>query len=171
MTLWPPMLVIALAVKLQDGGPALFGHVRVGKDLRHFKMWKFRSMVKDAATIGSFRTAQNDPRITKLGAFLRKSSLDELPQLLNVLKGEMSLIGPRPDTPAQEADYTSEQWLARHKVRPGVAGLAQVMGRSSLSAEQRTAYDLQYAQEASFWLDMKICVKAVGVILHRKGAF
>lgn len=169
LALAPVFIPIGIAVALSSPGPVLFGHTRVGKDGKAFRMFKFRSMVKDAASIGSYQTATNDPRITKVGAFLRRTSLDELPQLINVLIGDMSLIGPRPDTPQQESNYTPEEWHARHRVRPGITGLAQVSGRSNLSHERRIAYDLAYAAHPTLIADIRIVIDTARKVLLREG--
>lgn len=170
LVLAPVFVPISLAVALTSPGPVLFGHTRVGKNGAAFRMFKFRSMVKDASLIGSYQTAANDARITKVGAFLRRTSLDELPQLINVLKGDMSLIGPRPDTPQQEMGYTPEQWVARHRVKPGITGLAQVNGRSNITLEQRTAYDLAYAAAPTLAGDIRIIIDTARKIITREGA-
>ncbi|OYV35801.1 MAG: sugar transferase, partial [Thiomonas sp. 20-64-5] len=133
----PVMLAAALAVWLDSGRPVLFAQQRVGRGTRPFRLYKFRSMVVDAARRGSHSTAQNDPRITRVGRVLRRTSIDELPQLLNVLRGDMSLVGPRPDVPAQRVNYTEEQWTLRHSVRPGITGLAQALYRSLATPQQR----------------------------------
>ena len=120
-------------------------------------MLKFRSMVKNAASIGPYFTSANDPRITRVGRFIRRTSLDELPQLINVLLGDMSLVGPRPDVPAQRSLYTEADWVQRCSVRPGITGLAQALYRSTSTEAQRLEADLRYTREASLWLDLKIC--------------
>jgi lipopolysaccharide/colanic/teichoic acid biosynthesis glycosyltransferase len=113
-------------------------------------------MVKNAAAIGPYFTAADDPRITRVGRFIRRTSLDELPQLLNVLRGDMSLVGPRPDVPAQRTLYTDAEWALRCSVRPGITGLAQALLRSQATEQQRRALDLRYAREHTVWLDLKI---------------
>lgn len=158
LLLSPLLLGVALAVALDSGRPVLFRQTRLGLHGRSFGMLKFRSMAKNAATIGPYFTTDNDPRITRVGRFLRRSSIDELPQLFNVLKGDMSLVGPRPDVPAQRSLYTDEQWAARCAVRPGITGLAQVVNRSAGTQDERLALDLRYAREAGIWLDLKILV-------------
>jgi lipopolysaccharide/colanic/teichoic acid biosynthesis glycosyltransferase len=160
-----PMLAVAVLIALQDGGGPLFRQIRVGRGCRPFEMLKFRSMVVDAEERGGFTTRPGDTRITPLGLFLRRTSIDELPQLINVLKGEMSLIGPRPDVPAQQADYPPGAWRRRHEVRPGLTGLAQASDRSLLAPERRAALDLQYVEEIGIALDLKIVVMTVGQIL------
>lgn len=139
---------------------------RVGLDGRLFKMLKFRSMVTDATEKGEYYTVQNDPRITKLGRFLRKYSLDELPQLMNVLKGEMSLVGPRPDLPIQRQFYTEAEWKLRCSVRPGITGLAQATLRSAATEEERKRCDLEYAQKPSLVFDLKIMLMTVHQVLR-----
>ncbi|MGE0498322.1 MAG: sugar transferase [Ramlibacter sp.] len=156
LLLAPVLALVALAVLLDDGRPVLFRHPRVGRGGREFGMLKFRSMVVNAASIGPWQTASNDPRITRVGRFLRRSSLDELPQLINVLRGDMSLVGPRPDVPAQRPLYTEAQWLQRCSVRPGITGLAQALYRSDCTQAQRVEADLRYTREAGLWLDLKI---------------
>src|SRR6218665_429349 len=138
-------------------GGRVFRAVAAGVHGREFRMYKFRSMVRQAARLGPhFTTGGDDPRITPVGRWLRRTSIDELPQLLNVLKGDMSLVGPRPDLPVQRDLYTEAQWLARCSVRPGITGLAQALYRSEATHEQRLAADLRYAREMSLWLDLQI---------------
>ncbi|MBA4260733.1 MAG: sugar transferase [Comamonadaceae bacterium] len=165
LLLWPLLLGTALAVALESGLPVLLRQNRIGLHGRTFGMFKFRSMVKNAASIGPYFTAANDPRITRVGRFIRRTSLDELPQLLNVLKGDMSLVGPRPDVSAQKELYTAADWAQRCSVRPGITGLAQALYRSDSTEAQRLEADLRYARQASLWLDLKICwwtVKRLG---------
>lgn len=152
----PLLALTALAILLESGRPVLFAQVRLGLGGREFGMLKFRSMVRNAAAIGPYYTAAGDPRITRVGRFIRRTSIDELPQLLNVIKGDMSLVGPRPDVPAQRGLYTDEEWNLRCSVRPGITGLAQAALRSEGTQEQRLALDLRYASEQSCWLDLKI---------------
>jgi lipopolysaccharide/colanic/teichoic acid biosynthesis glycosyltransferase len=152
----PVLVLTALAIVLGEGRPVLFRQNRVGLHGRVFGMFKFRSMVRNAAALGGYATADGDPRITKVGRFIRRTSIDELPQLLNVLIGDMSLVGPRPDVPAQESLYAPADWSQRCSVRPGITGLAQARLRSAASLEQRLALDLQYTREAGLWLDLKI---------------
>lgn len=120
-------------------------------------MYKFRSMVKNASQVGPYFTTDNDPRITRVGRFIRRTSIDELPQVINVLLGDMSLVGPRPDVPVQRSLYTEADWVERCSVRPGITGLAQAMYRSDSTEHQRLEADLRYVREASLWLDLKIC--------------
>jgi lipopolysaccharide/colanic/teichoic acid biosynthesis glycosyltransferase len=156
LLLAPVLLATAAAVAIDSGFPVLFRQVRVGRDGRSFGMYKFRSMVRDAAAIGPFNTSANDPRITRVGRFIRRTSLDELPQLLNVLRGDMSLVGPRPDVPLQRSLYNDQDWALRCSVRPGITGLAQVVLRSEGSEDDRRALDLRYVRERSLALDLKI---------------
>ena len=154
--LFPLMLLTAIAVAAESGRPVLFVQRRIGRGGREFGMFKFRSMVKNAAALGPFHTSSNDPRSTRVGRFIRRTSLDELPQLLNVLKGDMSLVGPRPDVPAQRANYSEADWNERCSVRPGITGLAQARLRSQATPAQRLALDLQYVRECSLALDLRI---------------
>ena len=157
LALAPLLLGAARAIALETGLPVLFRQTRVGLNGREFGMYKFHSMVKNAAQVGPYFTTDNDPRITRVGRFVRRTSIDELPQLINVLKGEMSLVGPRPDVPAQRSLYTPVDWAQRCSVRPGITGLAQALYRSDSTEVQRLDADLRYTREASLWLDLKIC--------------
>ncbi|TXC65462.1 sugar transferase [Piscinibacter aquaticus] len=165
----PLLVAVALGVRLQDGGPSLFGQRRVGLGGREFRMWKFRSMVVDADRLGGYSTAERDPRITPLGRWIRRTSVDELPQVFNVLTGDMSIVGPRPDVPAQRSLYTDEEWQLRHSVRPGITGLAQATLRSEATPEQRKALDLEYARSASLALDLRIILLTVRQVLFKGG--
>lgn len=165
----PLLLATALAIALESGMPVLFRQARLGLGGREFAMYKFRSMVRDAASIGPWHTASDDPRVTRVGRWIRRTSIDELPQLLNVLKGDMSLIGPRPDVPAQRALYSDADWALRCSVRPGITGLAQALLRSDATSEQRLALDLRYAREHSLRLDLEILGLTLGR-LTGKGA-
>lgn len=165
----PVMLAAALAVWLDSGRPVLFAQQRVGRGTQPFRLYKFRSMVVDAAQRGSHSTVQNDPRITRVGRILRRTSVDELPQLFNVLRGDMSLVGPRPDVPAQRSNYTEEQWTLRHRVRPGITGLAQALYRSRATPQQRLQADLDYARNPGLLRDLRILGLTVGQLLRRSG--
>ncbi|RYY99897.1 MAG: sugar transferase [Comamonadaceae bacterium] len=158
----PVLLLAAAAVAAESGRPVLFRQQRVGLGGRRFEMLKFRSMVQDASRIGPWSTSSDDPRITRVGRFLRRSSIDELPQLLNVLRGDMSLVGPRPDVPAQEALYRPEDWALRCSVRPGITGLAQATMRSEATPEQRLAADLEYARGPGLGRDLRILLRTLG---------
>jgi lipopolysaccharide/colanic/teichoic acid biosynthesis glycosyltransferase len=163
------LLLIAGLIYLYDRGPVFFRQTRVGLGGREFGMYKFRSMVVDAEKRGGYATADRDPRITPVGRFIRKTSIDELPQVINVLKGDMSIVGPRPNVPAQLPLYTSEEWRRRHSVRPGITGLAQATFRSAATQEQRTQLDLQYAADLSVKLDMKIIALTFLQVLTKGG--
>jgi lipopolysaccharide/colanic/teichoic acid biosynthesis glycosyltransferase len=176
----PVLALIALLVKLESPGPVLFRQKRVGKDGRPFEVYKFRSMrvvrpeeqtVPDIDDIETFRfrPVNFERRVTDIGRALRACSLDEMPQLLNVLKGDMHLVGPRPDEPEIVASYRPE-YHERFKVKPGVTGLAQVNGRSDLTYQEIMAYDLDYVREQSFARDIRIMLKSLGVVLRREGA-
>lgn len=167
--LLPILLFLALGIRLQDGGPSLFGQLRVGKGGNVFRMWKFRSMIINADRIGGYSTADRDPRITPLGRIIRRTSLDELPQLFNVLTGDMSIVGPRPDVPAQRNLYTEDEWHMRHSVRPGITGLAQSTLRSEATADQRKALDLEYARKVSMTLDLRIILMTFKQVVLKGG--
>lgn len=168
LLLSPIFIIIALLsyYECKNWKTILFLQPRVGLHGRLFKMLKFRSMVIDAAEKGEYYTFRNDPRITKLGRFLRKYSLDELPQLINVLKGEMSLVGPRPDLPVQRQFYTEEEWNLRCSVRPGMTGLAQATLRSQATPEQRKYCDLEYAKKPNLGLDLKIILMTINQVFR-----
>lgn len=155
VALSPCLALIVLLIRRDSPGPAIFCQQRIGRGGQPFMIFKFRTMVVDAAQ-GGYSTAIDDPRITRIGAFLRRTSLDELPQLANVLTGDMSLVGPRPEVPIQRELYSEEEWRRRHQVRPGITGLAQAKLRSTATVEQRKSLDLSYAQDASLLLDLKI---------------
>ncbi len=177
----PVMLLIALAVRISSRGPVMFAQERCGLGGRRFRFYKFRTMVADAEhrraelvhlneMRGPMFKISRDPRITRLGAVLRKSSLDELPQLWNVLRGEMSLVGPRPPIPEEVARYDAHQFQ-RLAVIPGITGLWQVSGRSTINDfETWLALDLAYARRWSLWLDLRILAKTVIVVLSGRGA-
>jgi exopolysaccharide biosynthesis polyprenyl glycosylphosphotransferase len=177
----PLLTIVSLAVKLTSRGPVLFWQERVGLNKRRFKICKFRTMVPNAEKLmaelesrnevsGPVFKMKNDPRITSIGRFLRRSSIDELPQLLNVLKGDMSLVGPRP-LPVRDYEGFSQDWQRRRfSVKPGITCLWQVNGRSGISFEQWMLLDLQYMDEWSLWLDFKILAKTVPAVLKGSGA-
>jgi exopolysaccharide biosynthesis polyprenyl glycosylphosphotransferase len=181
LLLSPLMLVIAVSVRLSDHGPALFKQTRVGKNGRSFKIYKFRTMVVDAEQRlaelreknefdGILFKMRRDPRVTPIGARLRKWSLDELPQLFNVLAGEMSLVGPRPPLPDEAALY-ADHVRRRLVVKPGLTGLWQVSGRSDLTWDESVRLDLRYVENWSLALDLQILWKTVGVMLRGRGAY
>jgi undecaprenyl phosphate N,N'-diacetylbacillosamine 1-phosphate transferase len=170
-TTLPIMVAVYLLVRLTSRGPAIFSQLRLGQNGRPFRLFKFRSMYTDSPDLrnpdGSAYCGAADPRVTPIGDVLRKTSLDELPQLFNVLSGKMSLVGPRPDQVDQERFYTD---MERRKllVKPGVTGLAQISGRNSISWEERKRLDLEYVEKQSLWLDLKILAKTVPYTLLRK---
>jgi len=167
----PLMALIALAIKLDDGGPVLYVQNRVGKDGKIFRCYKFRSMVVNAEKIGlGFEVTKDDPRITRVGRVLRHWRLDEIPQFFNVLKGDMSLVGPRPVIPSQVAKYTLYQ-RRRLEMKPGMAGWAFVNGNNAIPWEKRIELDIWYIDHWSLWLDFVILLKAVGVVLRREGLY
>jgi lipopolysaccharide/colanic/teichoic acid biosynthesis glycosyltransferase len=171
----PLMLAVAIGIRLDSSGPAIFRQRRVGLDGREFTMLKFRSMGVDAeqrlaglahlnAGGNQLIRIQSDPRVTRLGAFLRRSSLDELPQLVNVLRGDMSLVGPRPQSPSEVALYSSRQ-RQRLGVRPGMTGLWQVIARDDPSFDEWVRLDLEYIQHWSLGLDLKILLRTPRIVL------
>ncbi len=170
----PLLLIIAVIIKLDSEGPILFKQERLGKDGKVFLIYKFRTMVDNAEKKGTgLFTNENDPRITKIGKFLRKTSLDELPQLINVLKGEMSIIGPRPPVPYHPykyEDYSDEQRL-RFTVLPGITGYAQVSGRNEIEWDQRIEYDVYYAKNWSLFLDLKIIFRTIKIVFKKEGIY
>jgi len=180
MVLIPLWIVIPVAIYLDSPGPILFGQERVGKNGRRFKMWKFRSMIPDADRLkaslahlnemdGPVFKIREDPRITKVGRFIRKTSIDELPQLFNVLLGEMSLVGPRPPVPGEVAQYGLWQ-KKRLSVKPGITCLWQISGRNEIKFDEWMRLDRQYIDNWSLTLDLMILIKTAGVVLTRKGA-
>ncbi|MCM0647431.1 sugar transferase [Clostridium swellfunianum] len=177
----PIYILTIIAIKLDSKGPAIFKQVRVGKDGKDFVIYKFRTMVVGAdkkreleinpEDIGNFVfQSKSDNRITKLGAFLRSSSIDELPQLFNVLNGTMSLVGPRPEIP-DVVKYYPESYRQRLLVLPGITGLAQVSGRGEIELGKTIEYDLTYIKNFSIFLDIKILFKTVTSVFNKEGAF
>lgn len=166
---WPVFLIVALCIKIDDRGPIFFCQKRIGLNRKVFNIYKFRSMVIDAEQKGGFSTVSGDQRITRIGKVLRKTSLDELPQLFNVISGDMSLVGPRPDVPQQSSLYVEEDWVERHKVRPGITGLAQSGLRSSATHEERLAMDLSYVRTNSFLGDLIILFKTAQQVIRKGG--
>ena len=164
----PLLLLIALLIRLESKGPALYLQTRVGVDEVPFQIFKFRTMVSNADKIGPLLTVQNDARITRLGKWLRRSSLDELPQLLNILKGEMSFIGPRPEVPPIVADYTERQ-RGVFRVRPGLSGWAQVNGRDELDIPTKLNLDLEYIEKVSLMMDIKILLMTPLAVISKRG--
>jgi exopolysaccharide biosynthesis polyprenyl glycosylphosphotransferase len=180
LVLSPLLLVVAIMVRLGSRGPAIFRQERSGRDGRPFRIYKFRTMVVDAEDrldglrsrnegAGPLFKLKDDPRITRLGRVLRRTSIDELPQLINVVKGDMSLVGPRPALPAETSQYSEWVWRRLH-VKPGVTGLWQVSGRSALSWEESVRIDLQYVNNWNLRLDFAILARTVRAVLARSGA-
>ena len=164
----PFFLIIMFTICLEDRGDIFFRQQRLGRDGHLFRIWKFRSMVKDADKLLETDGSVAVNRITRVGRLLRALSLDELPQLINILKGEMSFIGPRPALPEHLSRYTEVQ-KGRLAVKPGVTGLAQIQGRNTLPWSKRIFYDLEYIDKYSLWLDFKIFLKTIKVVLYREG--
>lgn len=175
----PVLLVILLVcgplIWLEDRGPVFYNAERLGRNGKIFKMYKLRSMRVNAPDIrnkdGSTFNAEDDPRVTRIGHFIRKTSLDETPQLLNVLKGDMSLVGPRPDLPDMLETLYKPEYIPRMEVRPGVTGYSQAYFRNSIELNQRFAQDMYYVEHASFWLDVRILFKTVAVVLRRESVY
>jgi exopolysaccharide biosynthesis polyprenyl glycosylphosphotransferase len=182
LCLSPLLALVALVIKLDSPGPLLFSQQRVGRFGKTFRMWKFRSMYVDAEQRKQELLARNemqggvifkmksDPRITRSGRILRKLSIDELPQLWNVLVGDMSIVGPRPPVPGEVAEYTMDE-RRRLDVAPGITCIWQVSGRSDIPFDQQVRLDVQYIESQSIWLDMVILLKTVPAVLLGKGAY
>ena len=170
----PLLLGVACTVVFSDGGPALFASPRLGRGGRVFRMLKFRTMQVGAPDLrnadGSTYAGHDDPRVTAVGRWLRRTSLDELPQLVNVLRGDMSLVGPRPDLPDQIAHYQPADHQ-RLTVRPGMTGLAQITGRNDLPWAERRALDLQYVQTRTFRRDLQILALTIPRVLASRGIY
>ena len=176
----PLFIIIAIIIKFTSKGPVFFSQKRVGKYGREFDMYKFRSMVVNAEELKEKLAAQNemsgpmfkmkdDPRVTKVGKFIRKTSLDELPQLWNVLKGDMSLVGPRPSLPKEVAQF--EDWMHRRlEVKPGLTCYWQVSGRNNIDFEDWMKLDIRYVEEKNLWIDIKLIFKTVFVLFGDKNA-
>ncbi|MGH2587433.1 MAG: sugar transferase [Dehalococcoidia bacterium] len=175
--LWPLLVLLAVLIRLESPGSPVFRQVRIGLSGRPYRVYKLRTMRADAPaadlTVESFDTflftPARDPRRTRLGSVLRATSLDEAPQLLNVIRGEMAIVGPRPEVPEIVAQYPPA-FHARHRVRPGLTGLAQVRGRADLTIGETMAYDLAYALRRSARLDISILLATANVVLRRTGA-
>ena len=182
----PLLVYIAYRIKKEDPGPAFFAHTRIGKDGKPFPCYKFRSMVVNSQEMLQKYLAENpaareewerdfklkdDPRVTPIGKFLRSTSLDELPQIFNVLRGEMSLVGPRPVIQEELDKYYGETAKLYCTVKPGITGLWQVSGRSDIGYDERVALDATYIKYRSMWGDIVILWKTIGVVLMKKGAY
>lgn len=180
--LFIPGIIIAILIKIDSSGPVFCVQKRAGVKGRLFNFYKFRSMIKEAETLKYELTEKNDskdnimfkikddPRITRVGRFLRKYSLDELPQFFNVLKGDISLVGPRPPLPFEVEKYGFSD-MERLSIKPGITGLSQIRGRSDLSFSRWVKWDLWYINNWSFWLDIKIILATIPVVLKGKGAY
>ena len=175
----PLFLYLAVKIKLEDGGPIFYSQTRLGQGGRTFKIWKFRSMIEGADQIkkdllekneiaGAMFKIKDDPRITKIGKMMRRYSLDELPQLVNVLRGEMALIGPRPPLPEEARQYSAYDWQ-RLLVKPGCSGLWQVECRNDGDFDQMVQLDIKYINQRSLWLDLQLMVKTIGLIFRPTG--
>jgi exopolysaccharide biosynthesis polyprenyl glycosylphosphotransferase len=176
------LILVSILIKLEDPkGPIFFSQKRIGKHGKEFKMYKFRSMVSDAEAKleellkyneveGAMFKMKDDPRVTKVGRIIRKTSMDELPQLFNVLKGDMSLVGPRPPLPREVEEYTNYH-MQRLLVTPGCTGVWQASARNSVGFEEMVEMDLYYIRNRSFWFDLKIIFKTIGVLFGSKNAF
>ena len=180
LVLSPVLIIISILIKLESDGPIIFSQDRIGYEGQKFKMYKFRSMVVNAEELkkklseqnemsGPMFKMKNDPRVTKVGKFIRKTSIDELPQLINILKGEMSLVGPRPSLPKEVKEF--EPWMMeRLEVKPGLTCYWQVSGRNSINFEDWMKLDIKYVRERSFWGDIKLILKTVFVLFGDKNA-
>lgn len=177
----PLLLLTAIAIKLEDKGPIVYSQTRVGKTGKHFRFYKFRSMCVDAEeklkylkaldeSDGPIFKISNDPRVTKVGKVIRKFSIDELPQLLNIIKGDMAIVGPRPPLPNEVAQYTSEQ-MHRLDVKPGLTCYWQCSGRSDLSFIKWVELDMKYIRDCSLWTDFKIIIKTFPAVVFGRGAY
>ena len=166
-TVIPVMIVVPIVIRLTSKGPALFKQTRVGKDGKLFVMYKFRTMMLEQYDANGVEI-MSENRITKVGRFLRKTSLDELPQLFNILNGTMSIVGPRPMLDYQAPRCRGEEKL-RVQMRPGMTGLAQVKGRNNIRWEERIKFDIEYVKTFTFWLDIVILVKTVLLVFKREG--
>jgi lipopolysaccharide/colanic/teichoic acid biosynthesis glycosyltransferase len=169
LVLSPLLLVAAVAIRLGSRGSVFYRQRRVGRGGAEFELLKLRTMVlgSDPVGVGTVVT-RDDPRVTGAGRFLRRTSLDELPNLVNVLRGEMAIVGPRPTIPAQVDDYTARQHR-RHEVRPGITGWAQVQGRAGIPWEERIELDLEYVDRRSAWLDLRILLKTAWLLVTGHG--
>lgn len=177
----PLFLVLVIKIRSEDGGPAFYSQERIGKNEKPFKMWKFRSMVVDADKMldkledqneidGAMFKIKDDPRVTKIGHVIRKYSLDELPQLWNVLIGDMSLVGPRPPLPSEVEEYTNYD-KQRLTVMPGCTGLWQVTRRNEADFDEMVWLDIVYINHSGAWEDLKLIIKTVLVMIHPNGAY
>lgn len=167
-----PMAIIAVKIKCESEGPVFYAQRRVGKNGKVFKLYKFRSMYIDAEVRGAQWAAEGDPRVTPLGRKLRKARLDEIPQFWNVIKGDMSLIGPRPERPAFHEEFCKriDGWDQRLLVKPGISGLAQVTGGYELLPKEKAVFDIRYIEQRGFFLDLSIIGKTIVTIASGQGS-
>ena len=167
-----PMAVISIKIKSESEGPVIYAQKRVGKDDKVFNIYKFRSMYVNAESSGARWAQDDDPRVTPFGKFMRKTRLDEIPQFWNVFKGDMSLIGPRPERPAfcDEFEKRIHGWHYRTMVRPGISGLAQVTGGYDLLPSEKVQFDLEYIENRNIKMDLIIMLKTLGVVSTGEGA-
>jgi undecaprenyl phosphate N,N'-diacetylbacillosamine 1-phosphate transferase len=168
--LWPILVVIVIAIRLSGKGPAVFRQKRAGKDGKPFIFYKFRTMKVDADPFGPSPKSGNDSRLTRVGRFLREYSLDELPQLCNILKGDMSVVGPRPLYLSQISEWNERQ-KQRLRVRPGLTGLAQIHGRGGLTREEKLELDVRYVETASLVMDIRIILSTIARVFRREGIY
>lgn len=166
----PVLAAMVIAIRLESRGPAIFKQKRAGKNAKPFTFYKFRTMRTDVDPFGPSPKSSEDPRLTKTGKFLREYSLDELPQLLNVLKGDMSIVGPRPLYLSQIPEWNERQ-KKRLLVKPGLTGLAQIHGRGELTREEKLELDVRYAETSNLWLDCKIILTTTARVLRRQGIY
>ena len=169
LVLWPLFVLIAIAIKIDDPGPVFFSQKRVGKGKTYFQLYKFRSMKVNTPDVPTHLLEHPEQYISKVGGFLRKTSLDELPQLWNILKGDMAVIGPRPALWNQYDLIAERDEYGANDVRPGLTGWAQINGRDELSIEEKSAYDGEYVRSLSFAFDCNCFFGTIGKVLHRDG--
>ena len=167
-----PGIIVAIIIKCDSVGPVIYQQERLGKNGKSFMLYKFRSMYIDAENEGAKWAAENDTRCTRIGKFLRKSRIDEIPQFINIIKGDMSFVGPRPERPFFYGVFeeTIHGFSHRLNVTPGLTGLAQVNGGYDLLPEEKIVFDMQYIQNRSLWLDLKCILKTFLVLFNHKGA-
>ncbi len=168
--LLPIFAVITIAIRVSSKGPVIFKQERAGKKGVPFTFYKFRTMKLDVEPFGASPKSGDDPRLTRIGSFLREYSLDELPQMFNVLKGNMSVVGPRPLYVSQMAEWNERQ-KKRLLVKPGLTGLAQISGRGELTREEKLELDVKYVETANLWVDLKIILKTIAQVFRRKSIY
>lgn len=170
VVLAPPMALISMVIRLDSPGPAIYTQKRVGRFGKFFTLYKFRTMKLGTPVLSTEEMQQHEYKpFTRLGVFLRRTSLDELPQIFNIIKGEMSFIGPRPALPSQTDVNTLREQMGVHCVRPGITGVAQVRGRDDLDVRTKVGYDLEYCRRMSFLFDVKVLLQTVGAVLSSRG--